>query len=176
MADYPVPSLAGFDRIDDQLLTVATSSVVFSSIPSVYRRFRVYVHGISNGAADTQPALRLNSDGGSNYAHQAVDGASSTITPARTTRTSFSLTDGRAVDAVEQWLSVVEIVKPLAAQPGHMWARTAFRDTANLIRLALIAGKWANTADLISSIEILATAGQFDAASRIILTGSRSPS
>ena len=77
----PTPT---YDLIASNVLSSSASSVTFSSIPATYRDLVVVAQPI-NTVGDTQLAMRLNSDTGTNYSRVVMGGNGSTAQSASNT-------------------------------------------------------------------------------------------
>lgn len=166
------PSLE-WEHIDTQVLSAAAAAITFSGIDTTYRRFRVLCAQLKDASgAASAVTTRLNNDSGSNYAYQRLSGDGATAAAARTSGTTAWSTDV-TTDDNDSGLLVWEITKPAAGMTGSAVGRLAFYLTGVGILLALLAGEWNNTADLISRIDLMMGSGQFNTGTRVTLGGAR---
>ena len=154
--------------IGHSVLTGAAASVSFQ-FPVVYRA--VLVEWWINTSQDAAIWLRLNNDSGTNYSRQYIGANGATVSGARATGetkigtvNSTGGTDGASASIL--------VVKTTAAARAQVIQTGGMLAPAS-IRLELIGGEWNNTADLLSRIDILPSAGNLDANTAITLWGFR---
>ena len=69
----------------------------------------------------------------------------------------------------------IMIGKPVAGQQALVTAFSAVGTAANVTTSYEVTGNWRNTADLITRIDLVASASSFAADSRFVLEGNRTP-
>lgn len=75
-----------YDPIASQVLTVTTSSVVFSNIPNTYTDLRLLVSSlVTADATEKQANIRVNGDAGTNYSLTWFDATGTVVASGRTT-------------------------------------------------------------------------------------------
>jgi len=155
--------------ISDTTLGSAASSIAVSV--DTYTKFRVTVFAIKDGTAGSV-SVRLNADSGANYAYQELKAVNAAVSAARATgQTSFIV--NQAIGASQVALFTFEITKPLTTTPARFTNSSSIMDNAGTpaIELFKVSGEWANTADLITAITVLASVGDFAAGTRVIVEG-----
>jgi hypothetical protein len=160
--------MAGFTLIEDTVLGSAAASITFSDLGD-WTKFRLTLYAIGDGSAKVVSA-RLNGDTGTNYARQQLGANSTTVAGERVTGdTDFNINSVATLGANQMMLCTLEISKPLTTTPARGTASVAYNSTVVLEEFAY---EWNNTADLISSITILSSSGNFAAGSRAVLEGA----
>lgn len=136
--------------------------------------FRVTVFAIKD-ATSAFITMRLNADSGANYAYQDILANSASVVGARTTgATSIALHVDAQVENSSSALFTIEIEKPLATTSARTTSSGSYLDTTGAtINFEALSGEWANTADLITTITILASAGDFAIGSRVLVEGAQ---
>jgi len=164
--------MAGFTLIEDQVLGSAAASITFSTGLTDYTKFRLTLYGIKDASAG-RLQFRCNGDTGSNYARQTVFASGTGLASARATTTSVDLNASHNnIQASTPFLCTLEVVKPLSSLPARMTTEFSWiQDAAGVAYIGATA-EWNNTADLISSISILASAGDFAIGTRAVLEGA----
>ena len=159
-----------YDSIATQVVSSATSSITFSSIPSTYKHLQVraFVRGTTGGRLQ----MRYNGDTGSNYAlHTIIGGGSTAFATSVTSTTTMQLsyTDG---DPNIFCANVVDIFdytntnkyKTMRALGGYD------KNTATSGEASFWSGLWMNTA-AVSSITFFYSSGNLDQYSHFGLYG-----
>jgi len=159
--------MAGFTLIEDQVLGSAAASITFNDLGG-YTKFRLTVYGIK-GTSNGNILIRFNGDTGTNYAYQQLT-ANATTFPGERNTGQTSLSHEYAVDTGSPFLLTVEVAKPLTTTPGRATYQLASMQTS--IMYEADAGQWTNTADLIASLSLSASAGNFAANTRAVLEGA----
>ena len=153
--------------IGKSTLAAAAASVSFQ-FPPVYRA--VMVEWWINTSQDAAIWLRLNNDSGANYSRQYIGANGVTVSGARETESKIRTVNSTGgTDGASASILVVKTTaaaKAQVIQTGGMLAPAS-------IRLELIGGEWNNTADLLSRIDILPSAGNLDTNTAITLWGYR---
>lgn len=165
--------MAGFVLVQDVVLDSAAASITFNTGLTDYTQFRLTLYVIKDGTASAV-GIRLNGDTGSNYARQRITADSTTAAGNRTTgQTSAFLLEGFGVAPNGTALMTAEIAKPLTTTPARFTGQaSAFGDLAtDAVVYMANTQEWNNTADLISSISILSSSGDFAAGTRAVLEG-----
>lgn len=150
--------------LGSQVLESAAASVSFPGISTTYRMFRVTAYIVKDGT-NGQVRLRLNADSGSNYDDQLLRGDNTTVSASRTT-SATQLTTGNTITASNVAAIEIVIAKQLAASTAMMLSRM-FMGSAQILDSK--AGRWNNTADLISRIDLLSSSGNFAAGTTVVL-------
>jgi len=162
---------SAFTLIEDAVLGSAAASITFSTGLTDYTKFRLTLYVIKDGSS-APVYMRLNGDTGTNYARQTLDANSTAVTGARATGATEYRPINTQLFASNPAILTAEIAKPLTTTPARITSSLASINTAGNIILWTGAGEWSNTADLISSISILASAGDFAANTRAVLEGA----
>jgi hypothetical protein len=165
---------SAFTLIEDTVLSGAAASITFNTGLTDYTKFRLTVYTIKSTTANAV-IFRLNGDSGSNYVRQRITADSSTVSPARwTSQTYLMFTPYTSLPINGTGLFVVSISKPLTTTPARAEISSSyFGDLAtDAVLLNTITGEWNNTADLISSIAIIAGSGDFATGTRAVLEGA----
>jgi hypothetical protein len=139
-----------------------------------YRMFRVTFYAVKD-ATDGTVSLRLNADSGANYAYQDITADSTTVDGARVTgATAIVLDTDGLVDGSSAALFTVEVNKPLTTTPARTTSTASYMQaTGPAINYEAVVGEWANTADLIDEITVLASAGSFAIGTRCVIEGAQ---
>jgi hypothetical protein len=162
----------GFSLIEDQVLGSAAASITFNTGLTDYTKFRLTLYVIKDGTGG-DVGLQLNGDTGSNYAYERLSADSTSLVGARATgQTSIDLDPASAIQADNLGLFTVEIAKPLTSTPARTTSSAAFMGAGPAIFFGAVVGEWNNAADLISSIAVLASAGDFAIGTRAVLEGA----
>ena len=163
--------MAGFTLIEDTgPLASPAASITFNTGLTDYTKFRLTLYVIKDGSAGVAQ-LRINGDTGANYAWQQLKANSTTASGARSTgNTSYHIAN-TSLTASLPALFTCEVSKPLSTTPGRITSSASVM-VSSAIEFVSQSGEWNNTADLISSISILASAGDFAANTRAVLEGA----
>lgn len=174
MSDWPGVSAAAsqeWTRINTTVLASAAASITVSGIDTDYRKFRLTLYVIKDGTGGLVQ-YRFNGDSGTNYALEYILANSTTVSAERQTgQTQLSLARAISFTANDVGVETIEVSKPLATTPARVTASASIISTN--IRYEANVGEWNNTADAISSITILVSAGNFAANTRVLTGGSR---
>jgi len=162
---------AAWEVIDSTTLASAAASVSFTSIPTTYKMFRVTAYLIKDGS-DGLVQLQINGDSGANYDRQYLRGDSTTVDGARTTGQTSINGNRNGESGLATTLEIV-IAKQVAGSPAMVLWDQVMLDNAGTPAMNKfnIAGIWNNTADLISRIDLVASAGNFAAGTVVVLEG-----
>lgn len=144
----------------------AASSVSFTGIDTTYRMFRVTAYIVKDGTQGTV-RLRFNNDSGSNYDRQNLRGSSTTVSAARTSGDTHI--DTNTIAANEAGTVCFVIAKQLATTAAMVVADVTLPTTGPALTTERLAGRWNNTADLISRIDLLPNNGNFAAGTTVVL-------
>jgi hypothetical protein len=150
--------------IDSETLAAPASSISFTGIDTTYKMFRVTAYLIQDGSAG-RPLLRLNNDSGTNYDWQRVSASDTTVSASRVTGDT-SIDIGGDSNANQVMTHTITIAKQLAGSPA-MVVGDRYNDAG--IWLRHHGARWNNTADLISRIDLIASAGNFAAGTVVVL-------
>lgn len=154
----------GFEEIGRTTLSGAGDSIAASFAAKTY--LYVIIHGLTSGTVNLR--IRFNSDTGSNYAYRtSVSGG------ADTTSGSASFMEAHAAVAGVPF-ATIEIYNRASQEKlvtGHgLWKGAAGAATAPV--RTEFAGKWTNTTDQITSIDIINSgAGDFAIGAEVIIYG-----
>jgi len=165
-------SVGAWDVIDSETLAAPASSISFTGIDTTYKMFRVTLYSIKDGTAGALQ-LRLNNDSGANYVYQDLTGDATTVNGARATaQAQFVLTTGETMDAATAGTFEIVIGKTVAGSAAMLLSKgTYYHTTTPALNYEATAGRWNNTADLISRIDLIASAGNFAAGTVCVLEG-----
>lgn len=133
------------------------SSVIFSSIPSGFRAFRVYWDARITGAGNFQ--MRLNNDSGTNYhtqRHESSGPSSSSSLNGSITGFQISLFGVSHATIGEALVS-----KPNSGDVAYMIGKSIYATAATAPNNFRFGGGWTNVASLINRIDIVQTSGTF---------------
>lgn len=168
----PLPP-GGWEVIDTQQLSTTATSVSFQSIPTTFRAFRLTIY-VQNDANGKDVYLRLNNDSGNNYDWNLLDADGASVASTETQNTAQILFGGGSADvpANGAWSGQIVISKPLATT----WALTSgtgsYMDVSPNMHSQVTGGRWENTADLISRIDVIASSNNFAAGTTVMLEGA----
>lgn len=153
---------ATYDLVSSNVLGSATSSIVFSSIPSTYRDLVLVVD--TTASTNATALVRFNSDSGSNYSYVRMQGNGS----AASTISSNSVTSlwEQTVDTNRDQF-ILQIMDYSATDKHKMVISRHNRPTA---ATWAILSRWANTS-AISSLSFETASGTFSAGSSFYLYG-----
>lgn len=167
---FPEP----WELISEQSLAVAASSIAFTVDEAEYKRFRLFLYALY-GATPGTAYVQLNGDTAGNYNRQRTFGDNATLTSLRSTGESrMELNSSVTALANGSLFAYLDLSKPGASVEACGFSRCGFEEvTSGDIRLDLIAHEWTNVADLITSILIGTTAGEFQIGTLAVLEGSR---
>lgn len=159
--------------ISEQILTSATNSISFSSIPSNYKHLQIRYTTRSDASTFPDIHMRFNSDTGTNYAYHRLRGYGSGVDSGYWTSTNQITVGHAAGTATTQafYVGVIDILD-FASTSKNKTTRTLAGYTANGyddIRLA--SGLWASTS-AIANIQFLPSASNFATGTRFSLYGS----
>lgn len=158
----------GFVLINSTILGSAAASIVFNTGLTDYTKFRLTLYVITSNVLAVQS--RLNGDSGNNYVRQRLNANGSTASTVGAP--SSSMFTGRAPVTINATLlQTIEISKPLATTPARYTSSKAYISSEG-VEYESQAGEWNNTADLISSITLFASSGNFAAGTRVLLEGA----
>lgn len=160
-----ITSLAtGFEEIADILTTGSVASVAFTDIPGGYAHFLILIDNLYGDSADSQLiALTFNEDGGANYDHNTNVGQTQIYLGI-----TFGDTDGDQRHTNVKMFIDNQASKQKFVSSEHSFWKGSDNNTADP---TLKTGKWRNTIDEISRIDLTANTGNIIAGSRFILMG-----
>lgn len=156
---------SGFVLIDENTLSSATKTVNVS-VPN--RRFyRVYAHALNSGSINIR--FRLNGDTGNNYGVSRAEQGGAAATGTNSDNIASTVTASNPMFLVAELTNLSSAEKILV---GH-YARSGGAGAGNASVLGNFSGKWANTANAVSTINIINTdTGDFVAGSRFAVYAS----
>ena len=159
--------MSGFVLLSDETLAAPAASMT-ATVDTAYRMFRVTFYGIKDGTGGLVQ-YRFNGDSGANYALEYILANDTTVSAERKTGETQLAVRAIAFTANATGIVTIEIEKPLATTPARCTSSAAIISTN--IRYEADSGEWANTADLIDEITVLASAGNFAIGSRLLVEG-----
>lgn len=171
MTDWPRPfsQSEAWTHLDTQVLAAPAASVSFTGIGATASvRMRLYAYMVQDGTPGS-PRVRLNNDAGANYNRQSVNASAGVVTPARAvgqTQMAASVT----ILANEHGFWLLNLAKVAATEVGRAIATLAIRDT---VQFEAHSFDWTNAADLINRVDLLTSAGNFVAGTRVVLEGAQ---
>lgn len=154
-----------YPEIGRTILSVAGTSITVSGLPA--RKYLRIIMYLIDSAAANQASLRFNADSGNNYAFRV-----STNGAADTTGTSQSSIPVDAGGNTAPCLIVVDVIN-VAAREKIVRGSSVDRGTAgagNAPNKRDGMGKWANTADLISTVSVT-SANNYAIGSEVVVLG-----
>lgn len=155
-----------WEFIEETTLESAAASVSFTSGLTAYKFFRLTVY-ILNDTTSKSVYVRLNNDSGSNYTAQEVRGNSTTVSGSRATAAQFTISGPGLATGQSASMGLL-VTKPSASMKAQMTVLAGMQPSPVL---SLYGGEWNNTADALSRIDVLASAGNFAAGTSILLEG-----
>jgi hypothetical protein len=165
-----------YEQIATQVLTTATNTITFSSIPSTYKHLQLRVAGQgSSGLQYEVPILQFNGDTGLNYANHYLVGDGGSVTSGAETSTG-SIYAGywpsTGNGASNFGLSIIDILDySLTSKNKTVRYLSGFTFTNANRSMRLGSGHWRNTA-AVASIAIKPLASStFSVGSRFSLYG-----
>lgn len=163
---------AAWTVIDSETLAAPASSISFTGIDTTYKMFRITAYIVKDGT-DGLVQLRMNNDSGANYDAQRLRGDSTTVDAARATGDTSINCNRNGESGLSQTLEIV-VAKQVAGSPAMVLWDQVMLDNAGTPAMNKfnIAGRWNNTADLISRIDLIASAGNFAAGTVVVLEGA----
>ena len=159
-------SAGAWDVIDSETLAAPASSISFTGIDTTYKMFRVTAYVIKDATAGGV-FMRLNNDSGANYDWQRLYGSATVAGSRSTGQAQWETSYSYPLSAGDTLTITATIGKQLAGSPAMGIIESAGARTD--IERASFAGIWSNTADLISRIDLIASAGNFAAGSVVVL-------
>jgi hypothetical protein len=163
----PTPT---YDLLASNVLTSATSSITFSSLPSTgYRDLVVVATGIATGNFIGMFA-RFNGDSGGNYnsVNMRGDGTTAASSVANSASSLYIANNYAYAGTNQAILAIMSIMDYTTSKHKPTFARSN-----SPLGVEAVAGRWANTS-AINSVEIIATSGngfQFASGSSFYLYG-----
>lgn len=158
--------------IGSSVLAAAAASVSFQ-FPPVYRAVLIDAAYIKFVTASGSIYLRCNGDSGANYAQQKITANGATVAGARLTAQAQINISNDNIGAGDDSVSSILVVKSTAAAKAQMTWIEDHEAGAPAPYLVLGGGEWGNTADLLSRIDLLASANSFAINTAITLWGYR---
>lgn len=150
--------------IASQVLGSATTTVTFSSIPSIYKDLRFIVSGTASSGVFNALNARMNSDVGTNYSYISMTGNGSTSSSSSSAATT-SLTIGAIGNSQSD--SVFDILD-YSTTDKHK--TTIGRSNQAGSATQAIAGRWASTS-AITSIDLTVSGSTWTAGTTLTLYG-----
>lgn len=155
--------------IDSETLAAPASSVSFTGISDTYRMFRVTAYIVKDGSAGSA-YLRFNNDSGANYDHQRLTGNGTSVAAARVT--GDTEIDATVTVGANQLATLdFTIAKQVTGSAAMVVGAATFADTTPALDIDRRAGRWNNTTDLISRIDLISGSGNFAAGTTVVLEG-----
>ena len=158
-----------WEEIDSTTLGSAAASVTFNSGLGGYAFYRITAY-IANDGTNGRVYVMFNSDTGANYVYQTIEAYGTSASGTRQTAMNKIIPDATYNDLLannEESFTMI-VAKPAAGVKAQTVSQAGFNASPVL---ALIGGEWNNTADLISSITLTKSSGNFAAGTSILLEG-----
>ena len=144
---------ATYENIATTTLGSAAASITFSSISSAYTDLRIVLVGTTT--AGVVPALRLNSDTGSNYSNTSLFGSGSSAVSGRNTNTTeMFMTDNTSTSTTVPILIEIDIFNYRGSTNKTLLSANS-SDKNGSGGVERVVGLWRNTA-AITSVELRA--------------------
>lgn len=162
--------------IADTIVSVATSSITFSSIPADYAHLFLEVYARGDTAATAASlVMRLNSDAGANYDAEVLLVNGATVAGSeQLAATSMRIGQFPANTAVASAFASTRIgidhYQSAAHKSAYAQTATKIGTATGNIQIELESGHWRSTA-VINAIQLLPSAGNFAAGCRATLYG-----
>lgn len=154
-----------------------TTTVTFSSIPSIYKHLQLRVVAKTTDASTGEcwPALRFNSDAGSNYAIHQINGNGTSVG----SQAALSRTSGQIAILNDNYNStsmfgaaVVDILDYTSTTKNKTTKSLGGSHAPSSKRISLYSNVWLNTSAVTSITLLFATyGGNFVSGSRVSLYG-----
>lgn len=180
---HTIPSAGGggdVEAIAESILSSASATIDFASIPSTYKHLRLVILARKNASGTTNVALRFNNDSGSNYDYHRMllNNAALTATASvgqTVGEIGFATTSTASAGLFGQ--CVVDIAR-YAGTVHQKLAQSTFSQADGITAAGLRAGiyhaSWRSTA-AINRITLLLGSGSFDTGSMATLYGYNGP-
>lgn len=133
------------------------ASIIFSSIPSTYRAFRLLWD--IRITSTVYPRLRFNNDTGNNYSTQRTES-----TGASGAASIFASVDGVQLSlfaANHSNVGELTVSKPNSGDIAYVHGRSIYATVATAPNRFSFGGGWTNVASLINRIDLVMTSGTF---------------
>lgn len=153
-------------RIDSTTLESAAASVSIN-VPTTYDFLRATVYVANDGSSKTV-YLRLNNDTGNNFGQQYLMASNTTVSGSRSLSNNIIGLNGTSLAANEEASFQILIAKPAAGVKAQVIVLSGVNASP---ALAAIGAEWNNTADEITSVQILSSGGNLAAGTSILLEG-----
>src|SRR3990167_3115669 len=162
-----------FDNLGAVILTAAAASIRFD-FPTDYKVLFLDMRLIKDGTVGA-PDITLNGDTGANYDQQLLSGSSTTVAGARSTGRAelFAVDASFNIAANGALTAQCVIAKQQSGDEALGLMSAALNGNANDPAVWFAAGIWNNTADLMSRLDITASATNFAAGTVAQLYGVR---
>lgn len=175
MSVFPATHLdIEWERLGLIELSAPAASVSFAFAGGIYRQFRLIANIEKDGSASAI-GLQCNGDSGGNYSRTSFRAHSAT----RVTSTDVAqdrVATLAAVGAGDRQLIQFMIEKVIAGQEATIGAESSVQSDGDGdagVQFEIIGGEWTNTTDLLESLTVLATSGDFASGSQFMLEGSK---
>ncbi len=159
-----------WEKIGIQTLTSAAAIITFSGINSKYKMFRVHSFIVNDGSAMNVP-LRLNNDSGANYEWQRLNAGTGFVAQRQTAQTSVVLFNF-AIQTNAVGVSEALIAKPLAGNHAMVLCKDSALSSIGADQTDRVGHTWKNTSDLINRIDVIASTGNMDPGSTVMIEGN----
>ena len=167
---YATPGPA-WTVIGSTTLASPASSISFATGLSGYTMFRITAYIVKDGTLGAIQ-MRINNDSGANYDDQTLSGNSTAVGAARQTGQTQWPFPQSAVAASTNATLEVTISKSVSTSPALAVASFTFIPNGeSSVGEGRSAGRWNNTADLISRIDLISSSGNFAAGTVALLEG-----
>ncbi|MGH7184501.1 MAG: hypothetical protein ACREJN_21355 [Nitrospiraceae bacterium] len=164
--------------IAENLLTVDTAVITFSTIPGTYRNLRLVYYGrITEATTDDYPTIRFNNDSGSNYDYQRSLISSTSIPGGQQAAAQTSARSGDLPGTSSSrsgQTGMAEIVIPMYAgttleKCASVWGGVIYTGSSGMLNYAGFVA-WRSTS-AITQIDLSSPSGKFVAGSLFSLYG-----
>lgn len=155
-------------------LASPAASITFAFAGSIYRNFRLLCN-IEKDGTPSAIGLQCNGDSNANYSRTSFRMHSST--PVTNTVTGQDrVATLAAVGASDRQTIEFMIAKVIATQEATIGAESSVQSDGDGdagIQWEILAGEWTNVTELLESLTVLATSGNFAVGSQFMLEGSK---
>jgi hypothetical protein len=165
-----------YDAIGTATGTGSSGTITFSSIPSTYKHLQIRALGRSSYAGtNVQIAMRFNSDSASNYStHYLVGVGSGSGTSSGTANTTYiegGQMAGANLLASTYGVTIIDILDYQNTNKNKTSRSLSGFDENGSGQVIFSSGAWRNSASAISSITLIAGAGNWTTATQFDLYG-----
>jgi hypothetical protein len=159
-----------YDKIATSTLSVAGTSITFSSIAATYTDLRLVWVGAYNTATNGEIWIRVNGDTATNYSTTEVTGTGAAATTSNTTSDSKFIASVYAITANQPTLMTSDIFS-YAGSTNKSFLNTCSQDANGGGQVVRQVGLWRSTSAITSVTVQAGTAGLFLAGTSATLYG-----